>query len=106
MPCAGKAMIVAALVSLFVTGQALSQVRDRYDNSIDMRAPLSRQQRTMVTNTPRRDLPDNCYTGVTTDKTIGCVAPSQVTAPPPSVPCTPKTALRNPDLGVLPNTCQ
>jgi hypothetical protein len=106
MPRAAKAMIVAALASLSMIGQALSQVRDRYDNSLDLRAPLSRQPRTVVTNTPRRELPDNCYTGITTDKNISCVAPNRVAAPPPGVPCTPKTALRNPDLGALPNTCR
>src|SRR6476619_7890993 len=103
-----KVMIVAAKVSvvgslagfasLSVTGQTFSQGRDRYDNSLDMRAPLARKPRTEVTNAPRRDLPDNCYTGVATDRSAACAAPSQVTAPPPSVPslpCTPKTALRN-----------
>ncbi len=97
---------VGSLASLSGAGQALSQVRDPYDNSIDMSAPLSRRQSTSVTNAPRRVLPDNCYTGIATDRNIACAAPSQVTAPPQGVPCTPRTELRNPDLGVLPNTCQ
>ena len=35
----GSAVILAAVAVLFVAGEATSQVRDRYDNSIDMRAP-------------------------------------------------------------------
>jgi hypothetical protein len=104
----GSAMILTAVVVLSVAGEAASQVRDRYDNSIDMRAPLSRQQQRTLVDNPPRTLPDNCYTGVATDKNVACAAPSRVTAPPtalPTVPCTPRTEARNPALGPMPGSC-
>ncbi len=105
MIVAAQIGVVASVAGVSMTGQAFAQTRDPYDNSLDMRAPQARKPRTEITNTPRRDLPDNCYTGIATDRNIGCAAQDRVAAPPPGVPCTPRNALRNPDLGALPNTC-
>ena len=99
---------VAVLLGLVAAAPATAQVRDRYDNSIDMRAPLSRQQQNTVINNQRRDLPDSCYSSIATDRSVACTAPTGVVPLPasPGVPCTPQSALANPALGPLPGTCR
>jgi len=105
MPRVGCTTIVMVFAGLVAATPAFAQVRDRYDNSLNLQAPLSRQQRPVVNNAPRQRQPDNCNPALPIDKVLGCTEPDRVSAPPPTVPCTPKTALRNPDLGALPDTC-